>query len=329
MWRKCALLKVQNSRNSLGDEFMRHGSAGRFPTRADVILNRYDLFGTDFLGAGSESRVYAIDAQHVLRIYNEQIAWDYVEARRHFYSELAKEALPFALSEIYTVGAWVGHIYTTEKRIPGQDFSKALPTLVGADRAKALMSYLDAAAALGNVRYPDKLYGELIADSRLQSASWQGYLTARMEETLADSRPDLEADVSGFNRVLASIYEQLPILGDNPPKSLVHGDYWPANVLIGDDLAISGVVDFSYATVVGDARMDLAGASFFLETAPPYNLEDTEFLRRLLAERHGEEFLEVVDFYRLYYSIFFSGCKADDPSTYWWCVKNLRAAAER
>jgi hypothetical protein len=45
-----------------------------------------------------------------------------------------------------------------------------------------------------------------------------------------------------------------------------------------------------------------------------------------VAERWGKALLEVVDFYRLYYSIFFSGCKVDDPTTYWWCVENLRSA---
>jgi hypothetical protein len=46
-----------------------------------------------------------------------------------------------------------------------------------------------------------------------------------------------------------------------------------------------------------------------------------------MSERWGDALLEVVDFYRLYYSIFFSGCKSDDPMTYGWCVGNLRAAA--
>ena len=59
--------------------------------------------------------------------------------------------------------------------------------------------------------------------------------------------------------------------------------------------------------------MDLAGAVLFMETTPPYCLEDTTFLRQQLAERWGAELLSVVDFYRLYYSIFFSGCKVDDP----------------
>jgi Ser/Thr protein kinase RdoA (MazF antagonist) len=300
---------------------------GRFPTRAHVILNRFDLADSDLLGTGSESRVYAMDAEHVLRIYNDDILWGYVEARHAFYARLAENDLPFAVPEVFSVGAWVGHIYTVEKRMPGRDFGKVLPTLHGVERAKALTSYLDVAASLGSVRFPDKPYGELLATSPLQRERWRDYLKARMAQTLAGSRADLEQDVPGFDQVLASIYARLPILGDDPPKCLVHGDYFPANVFIDDEFQISGVGDFSYAVVAGDARMDLAGAVWLMGATSDYCPDDSAFLLQQVAERWGNELLEVIELYRLYYSIYFSGCKLDDPTTYWWCVENLRGSA--
>ena len=305
---------------------MRHGSAGRFPTREHVILNRFDLFAEDFLGEGSESRVYAMNAEHVLRIYRDTISWDYVETRRLFYLELAKHELPFAVPHVYTIGSWLGHVYTTEPRMAGQDFGKVLPDLRGADRAKALTSYLDAAAALGSVRFPDKPYGDLLETQLVKRDNWQEYVKASMERALDVSRADVEQDVPHFDEVWASICAKVPLLGDNPPKSLVHGDYFPGNVFINDDLQISGVGDFSYATVVGDARLDLAGAVWLMGGTAAYDPEDSIFLRQQVVARWGEKMGAVVDFYKLYYSIFFSGCKADDPTTYNWCVGNLRAA---
>jgi aminoglycoside phosphotransferase (APT) family kinase protein len=301
---------------------------GRFPTRADVILNRFELFKTDLLGAGSESSVYAMDAGHVLRIYRDHVPWEYVNARQAFYAEVAQQGLPFAVPEVYSVGAWVGHVYATERRIAGQDFGQVLRTLSGEARTKALSNYLDAAAAIGAVCFPDKPYGELILDPPLQSDSWQAYLAARMEGMLARSRTDLMEDVPDFEAVLASIYARLPLVCEDVEKRLVHGDYCPNNVMIDDALQITGVVDFSYATVVGDPRLDIAGAMLFVETTSGHEPDDVAFLRGQVRERWGEAMLEVVDFYRLYYSIYFSGCKADDPSTYWWCVRNLRAAVE-
>lgn len=306
---------------------MRHGSAGRFPTRAHVILNRFDLRDDDLLGAGSESRVFAMDAGHVLRIYHDSIGWDYVEARRALYAEIAKCGLPFAVPELTSVNSWVGHIYTVEKRMPGQDFSKVLPGLSGADRDKALTSYLDVAASIGNAHFGERLYGELLAsNSALRREGWRDYLWASMQRALVGGRPDLEEDVPNFEVVLASIQQRLATLEDQPVKSLVHGDYFPDNLFINDDLEICGVGDFGYSTIVGDAHMDIAAALWFLETSRTnYCPDDTTFLRRLVVQRWGEELLPILDFYRLYYSIYFSGCKADDPATYQWCAANLRA----
>jgi hypothetical protein len=116
----------------------------------------------------------------------------------------------------------------------------------------------------------------------------------------------------------------LALFDDYEGKSLVHGDYFPGNVFMDESQTICGVGDFSYATVVGDARMDLAGALLFLEVVEGYCADDSTFLRQQLVKRWGDELLDIVDFYRLYYSLFFSGCKADDPTTYAWCVGNLR-----
>jgi hypothetical protein len=70
----------------------------------------------------------------------------------------------------------------------------------------------------------------------------------------------------------------------------------------------------------------LAGAAVMLEAMANHCPNDSAFLRQQVAQRWGEEMLPIVDFYRLYYSIYFSGCKADDPTTYHWCAANLRAA---
>jgi len=319
----------RNDQGISGEDLIRHGTAGRFPSRTHVILNRFDLPDTALLGSGGESKVYAMDANHVLRIYHDNVGWEYVEARQHFYAGLAQEKLPFALPEVYSVGAWVGHVYTVEKRMAGRDFSKVLPSLTGGDRAKALTSFVEAAATLGTIHFPDRPYGELLAPDGLESngiasESWQECLRARIERMLAPGRADLEVDVPGFEQVLASIYAQFPIVGDKPPKSLVHGDYFPGNVFIGDDLTIAGIGDFSYAAWVGDARMDLAGAVWLLGATADYCADDSVFMREYIAERWGSELLPIIDFYRLYYSLFFSGCKRDDPTTYWWCVRNLR-----
>ena len=45
---------------------------------------------------------------------------------------------------------------------------------------------------------------------------------------------------------------------------MVHGDYFYDNLLVGEDLKISAVLDFSDLSVVGDHKMDITGALIYL-----------------------------------------------------------------
>src|SRR5262249_46267390 len=159
-----------------------------------------------------------------------------------------------------------GRSYTIERRMPGRVFASMLPALEGADRERALASYLHVAAQIGATRFPNRPFGELlVAGEPLQRDSWAQFLWDRLQQTYRLSRPDVEQDVPGVDMVLAHVRAQLEALDGFRGRRLVHGDYFPGNVYIDDDLAISGVGDFGYTTVVGDPRMDIAGAVVFLE----------------------------------------------------------------
>ena len=69
----------------------------------------------------------------------------------------------------------------------------------------------------------------------------------------------------------------------------MHGDYFPGNVLLDDSLAVSGLVDFSIWTVIGDPAIDLAGAAIFLEMIEEASAEDIAGVRALLLARHGPD----------------------------------------
>jgi putative membrane protein len=277
------------------------------------------------LGGGSESEIYALDDEHVLRLYYGG-SEAYLAQRQRFYEWLQHMGLPFETPHVLETGRRGDRYYSIERRMQGRDFSQVLPTLQEDERRKALTSYLDVAAQIGAVQLPEQPFGEvMMPDAPIRRERWGDYLQARMEHTLAASRPDLETDVPNLVAVLAHIDNQLQQVTGWQEKRLVHGDYFPGNVFIDHALRICGVGDFGYSTVVGDPRMDLAGAVVFLEVVAAYRPEDTTLLLEQVASWWGEEMVAIVDVYRLYYSIYFSRCKRDDPTTYWWCVRNLRA----
>ena len=293
--------------------------------QAAVILNRFTIPDTNLLGVGGESRVYALDDEHVLRIYHAGTKWDYIEQRRAFYAQLVAHQLPLAMPEVLTVNAWSSHIYTIEKRMQGRDFGQVLPNLRGADREKALTSFLWAAAQIGTVPLPDRPYGEFLTqDTPLQRASWADYLWDRMQQALAISYAVVVQEVPEFDQLLAYIRQELNLFDGFNAKRLVHGDYYPANVFVDDALNICGIGDFGYTTVVGDPVVDLAGTIIFLDVYEDNLPGDTGFLLDLLIAQHGPEIARRVQFYRLYYSVYFAG--SPDPYAHRWSIRNLRAA---
>ena len=291
-----------------------------------VILARFGVEPTDLLGKGGESAVYALDASLVLRVYWPGARADYVERRREFYAWLDEQRLPFKLPTVLEIGAVDGRVYTVERRMPGRAFADLLPGLRGPERERGLSSYLRAAEWIGTVELRDHPFGEiLVASEPLRRDSWSEYLWDRLQQSYRLSQVDLRRDVPAIDAVLAHVRSESQVLARFTERRLVHGDYFPGNVYVDEGLEVRGIGDFGYSTLVGDPRMDLAGAVAFLEVVDGFQPEDAAYLRRLLGDRHGSDLARWLDLYRLYYSLYFSTCRVDDPRTYDWCVRNLRA----
>jgi putative membrane protein len=292
------------------------------------MLAHFGLTPADLLGSGGESQVYALDAERVLRIYKAGVPGAYIAGRQALYDEIRAEQPPFEIPYVLERGARDGREYVIERRMRGRDFAAVLPTLAGRRRERALRSYLAVAVQIGAIRMPDRPFGELlVARNPLRTATWPAYLRASMQRALADSRADLDSDVPGIAALLARLDITLDTLAGFEQRALVHGDYFPGNVFIDDTDTICGVGDFGYTTVVGDPRMDTAGALAFLEVTHGYRDEDVALLSGELQARGDSELLAMVAFYRLYYAIYFSICKQSDPHTYQWCMRALREAA--
>ncbi len=290
------------------------------------ILQHFNLTADDLLGQGGESRVYALDQTRVLRLCAPDASLAYIQARQDFYAWLAEQRPPFATPHVLEHGVIEQQPYAIERRMSGQDFERLLPQLTGDDRARALTSYLDLSLQIGTIALPNRPFGEILfPDGPLQRDTWSRFLWDRAQQTLAVSRGDLIQDVPQLDQLLIDFRQRLEALEPMTTKRLVHGDYFPGNVFVDDACTVYGVGDFGYSTVVGDPRMDVAAAIVFIEAMAGYQAADTQLLLRELSVRAPAISTDVLDLYRLYYSFYFSHCKADDPRTYWACVRSLRS----
>jgi aminoglycoside phosphotransferase (APT) family kinase protein len=289
---------------------------GRVPARfRDDVVRR--------IGHGGEATVYELRGRRVLRLYHR--APHAQETLAAFYREIARSPLPFAVPEVLDQGEEDGVPYSIDRLIPGRPLHERLRELAGAGRERALASYADAALLIASVPYRREPCGEFLRDAdAITAATWPAYLLARLRASLAESTQWLAEDVPALERKIDALtagIERLPAR----PKVLVHGDYFPGNVLITDDLRVSGVIDFGPLTVIGDAWMDAASALMFLEvTRQAYTPANSDFVRGRLVRRLGDGFAAAVPLYRAWYAVRFSPYRDDDENLYAWCVRSLR-----
>jgi aminoglycoside phosphotransferase (APT) family kinase protein len=289
-------------------------------TRA-ALLRHFGITEAARIGSGGQSIVYALDERRVLRLPRGGI-FDIAGLRRQrALLEAIAGSLPFATPMIEEIAEDGTHV--VERRLVGRSMLALLPTLSRDERAAAWANYLDAAAAISRVRFDALPFGQIIADPPLTAATWRGYLEASLRTFAERNRVTIEREAGNAEALLARALARLRDVPAEPPRALVHGDFFPGNVLLDARLAVGAVIDFSDFTLVGDPLYDIAGACIFPEMIAEATPEDLALLHRLARERHATE---AFAFYRAYFAFFSADpalAASPYPGMYRWGVREL------
>ena len=234
----------------------------------DRLLRDHGLAAKDLLGAGDEAEVYALGADRVLKIDKPAVDRALTGRRRALYAALDRSAVPFAVPGILDIGESHGVGWSLETRIAAQCFADLLPRLKGPARQRALLSDADAAAEVRKLRYTQvgphqAAYGEVLAADAIRADSWADFVLARAGACLAAARDRVAGLVDRPERALDRLAQWLAGCGPTSPD-LVHGDFYPANLLTDAQGTVTGLLDFGPLTLMGDATLDLAGAVLYL-----------------------------------------------------------------
>jgi hypothetical protein len=264
----------------------------------------------------------------VLRVLRRPRDVAALERQRAFLAEIDGR-LPFATPRIEAIGPEGG--WTIEKRLPGTSLLVLMRQLGGNERQAALRSYAESVDAIGTITFPGRPYGQMLDDDPVTADTWREYLRLGLDRFIATNGAAIEAARGDLDALQAKALALLDDVDDTPPKALVHGDYFPGNVLIGDDLRVSGLVDFSFWTVVGDPIYETIGAAIFLEMNDEATAEDIAFVRNIVRERHGDAVLRPARFYRAYFAFALADPGNSEglyPRLWPWALANLGALKE-
>jgi aminoglycoside phosphotransferase (APT) family kinase protein len=225
--------------------------------------------------------------------------------------------------EMVEFGERDGIAYAVEVRVSGIDLAKALHRMEGAARLQAIENYVDGAAAIRSLKYPQAQFGEVIAANPVCRDTWPDFAVSRAVQCLNEHRHLLAGIVEHPERGISALEVGLASRAAASPN-LVHGDYFPENVMVADDGRICGVIDFGPLTLIGDAELDLACAVLYLTGMAGVMPEDRRAALKQ-AEARGLT-REMLDLYSLYYAFRLLGARRESDGLFRWCVRTIAKA---
>lgn len=293
-----------------------------------AILAEFGLGSRNLIAEGGESLVYALGRDKILRLPRDARRPHPDRLRQQAFLDRLAGRLPFATPDIVDIGP--DDAYTIERRLPGYVLADFLKTADHTRRDLALRNYLAACEAIHTVTLPESPYGHVLAPEPMLASDWRTFLHESLASFLSRNRVTIAKEVGDPYELFDTVADTIATLPDLPEKCLVHGDFFPGNVLIDDQLNVSAVLDFGTYTVVGDPMLDLAVAYLTLEQIEESTTEDARYVRGLILERHGAEFAPALTFYRAYIAFSMADpalAHPPYPRLYGWSVAMLKLLA--
>ena len=282
------------------------------------ILHREGIDEPLLLGSGEDAVAFALSDDEAIRVFPE-MSLSYVSELVALYARLRRNHFSFQCPCIHDVRTHNGVPYTVETRLPGRP-TEACRGVDVDGRRRILRNYVNAVRELAAVEADDVDFGGLIPSTVwLIARTWEEFLRCQLSASLHRVGSRLSTEIPDFQQTvgrLESLFEG-PMRWER--KSLVHGDAFPHNILIGEHGEVATILDFGRDTLVGDPRLDVAIAIELTEIAG-FTPEDTAYLRQQLPGKPAE-----VNAYRAYTAILLAARHCDFARLVERCVNSLRA----
>ena len=297
-----------------------------------TILQQFGLTSENRLSSGMEAEVYRYGKDRVVKLYADHKHLVHLQTLQTFYNAITREALSYELPHIESIAVQGNYSVSIERYMQGRPMDLVLPT-IGRDKLEQTMVlYLNAQMELLKLTYPPNLNRFLLFDaeriSSFDNGDWYQFLLKFLEQRLISSQAYLQKDVIDFRHKLALMKTVLsqPYQGQ---LQLIHGDYFPGNLLVDENGRITALLDFGILTMLGDPLFDIATGWVFFDMYDELQAKvRARYLTVVLAQL-GEQVRGKLYRYVLLYSLLaantYSAMCGDGH--YQWCVQNLNQQA--
>ena len=149
------------------------------------------------------------------------------------------------------------------------------------------------------------------------------YLTLKLPHVrpyLLQDVPQLETKVKQLRAIPAQPYQD--------EYHLIHGDFFPGNLLVNQEHQITALLDFGVLTMYGDYLFEIATSWIFFDMYDELKANARERYLALILTALGEQVRGILYRYVLIYSLLTANMYAPKCTDghYRWCVANLNNA---
>ena len=292
-----------------------------------TILQKYNLTPADWLGQGMEATVYRYSPESVLKLYSGTSNGARLQTLQAFYATLDSSATHLHLPQIHQLWQDGDLLITIEKYLPGAPMTTVLAQATPAQLPILFDAYLRALLDLQQVKIsPEPTHYKLFDEqglSRRRDGDFHAFLWRWVAWQTQIMGAPLARDVANFTDKLACLRTVLaqPYSG---PLGIVHGDFFPGNLLMVADNQITAIIDFGLFTLFGDPLFDVATGWLFFDMYDELKLNLRAQLLDFILAKLGQEILGRLHLYALLFSIVGANAYSDcTDGHYAWCVTNL------
>lgn len=258
------------------------------PLARQNVLASFGLAQAQPLAVGTEAEVYELDQHHLLKLYADPGRLPHLEKLHHFYQNIDTRHTSLTLPIIVSLTPQDGLVAVVEQRLAGIPLENLLPTLEPAAVEQAEKLYIDAVFQLKNLQLLTPPTTYLLFDGQQHSSAahqtFPQFYSAFLAQKVSRVAPYFASSAPHFAHQAQALVQAIR---HTPPAPLavVHGDFFPGNVLVDESLTkVEGVIDFGSFTLAGNYLLDIAGAFGFYQMYAPNR---QEIRQRLLPQILG------------------------------------------
>lgn len=262
----------------------RADSSAICPEDRETAFAAFGITNTTLFARGTEAEVYERDDSTLLKLYAGTERHPYIETLRRLYDTLDTGDSGLTLPRILDIRTFGQTLAVIESRLAGRPLEDHLAQLSGTELEQAEDLYLDAACNLRHIHLDEQPTQYLLFDrtghSSTSKESFASFYAGLLKTKLTQIRPFFE-EVASFREkaamLVATIRRQ-----PSGPLSLIHGDFFPGNLLVNEDVTrVEGVIDFGSFSMFGHYALDVAGAFGYYKMYDP----DRKAIRAALIPR--------------------------------------------